>query len=110
MLGVLAVPCTDSGSKQEKYAHTYTEFSTAKVIWDEDNLGNYQHAAANVLTEFESFFPAPEYIPLKCQLYSDLLVRCAEIFLEIKPPQSPKKYKHPPQLQQAWQHLWKCFT
>ena len=110
VLGVLAVPCTDSGSRQEKYAHTYTEFSTAKVIWDEDNLGNYQHAAANVLTEFESFFPAPEYIPLKCQLYSDLLVRCAEIFLEIKPPQSPKKHKHPPQLHQAWQHLRKCFT
>ena len=66
VLGMLAVPCADSGSRQEKYSHTYTEFSIAKVMWDEDNLEKYQHAAASVLTEFESFFPTSEYIPLKC--------------------------------------------
>ena len=105
VLGMLAVPCADSGSRQEKYSHTYTEFSIAKVIWDEDNLGKYQHAAASVLTEFESFFPTSEYIPLKCQLYSDLLVRSAKLFLETKSPQQPSQQKHPPQLHQAWQHL-----
>ena len=80
------------------------------MIWDKDNLCEYQNKAAEVLTHYESFCPAPEFIPLKCQLYSDLLVQCAENSLETKSHQPAKKGKPPPQLQQAWQHLKKCFN
>ena len=110
VLGELTIPCADSGSRQEKYTHTYTDFSPSKVVWDEDNLSNYQDAAARVLTEFESFFQAPEYIPLKCQLYSDLLVKSAELFVETRSHKSRSKHQHSPQIHQAWQHLRKSFN
>ena len=63
-----------------------------------------------LLQECEAFFPTPEFIPLKCQLYSDLLVRTAEICLDCKPDQTTKrKVKPSPQVHQAWKHLEKTF-
>ena len=63
----------------------FTDFIQPRVIWDEADLENYQSVAAEVLSEFESFFQNPEFIPLKCQLYPDLLVKTAEIFVGTNP-------------------------
>ena len=38
----------------------------------------YQKKAASFLTSAESFFNDPEFIPLKCELFSNLLVQSAE--------------------------------
>jgi hypothetical protein len=55
-----------------------------KLIWDENNLDEYQAATSKVLSEYESLFKTPEFIPFKWQLYWDQLVKTAEIFLETK--------------------------
>ena len=86
------------------------DFNKSKLIWDEENIKKYQAAAAKVLLEYQSLFPTPEFIPLKCQLYSDLLVKASELCLDIK-PNKPKKNLHPShELQQAWMHLKKAFN
>ena len=106
---ILAVPCAVEVCKQVKHNHTYTEFSQTRVIWKEENIGEYQRLAAKALSEYESFFHTPEFIPLKCELYSELLVKSSEVCLETKPSIIPKKKKHSPRIHQAWQHLQRTF-
>ena len=105
----LGVPCTEQACRQENFSHTYSDFNQSRVIWKDENIGDYQRLAGKTLTEYESFFPTPEFIPLKCQLYSDLLVKSAEVCLDTKPDKADKKRKHSPQVHQAWQHLRKTF-
>ena len=106
----VTVPSSDQSTKKEKYSHTYSAFAPSRVVWTEDNLSEYQRTAAKVLSEFEEFLPAPELIPLKCKLYSELLVKAAEICFETKQPKATKKARHPQQLHHAWKHLEKCFN
>ena len=104
----LRVPCADlGGNRAEKYGHTYTDFTQPRVLWSQSNLCQYQDAAAKILSDFEAFLPTPEFIPLKCQLYSDLLVKAAELSLASKPSKPEKKAGTHPQVHQAWQRLQK---
>ena len=80
VLATLLIPSSDDTKRSEKYSHTFTDFIQPRVVWDGDDLDEYQTNAADVLTEFESFFPTPEFIPLKCHLYSDLLVKTYQTF------------------------------
>ena len=80
---------------QEKYSHTYTDFNQAWVVWDKERVGDYQDLTAKVLSEYEAYFPTPEFVPLKCQLYSDLLVKAADISLDTTPPHRPTKKSKP---------------
>ena len=110
VLGGLTVQGGVRDSMVEKYSHTYTDFSYQKIIWNKNGLEDYQKVAGNILTELEAYFPTPEFIPLKCQLYSDILVKAAETTLEKKSKNPPYKQRFPRQLHQAWQHLRKCFN
>ena len=103
------VPSAAQAPRQEKYSHTYSDFTNLRVRWNEENLAEYQITAAKVPSESEAFFHSPEFIPLKCQLYSDLLVKTAEICLPTSPCQPARKSKPSPQLHLAWQHLRKSF-
>ena len=73
----------------------------------------YQDTVAKVLTEYENIFPLPEHIPLKCELYSSLIVKSAEITMGTRP--STKKSKNnlknkpSPTLHKLWQKLKKLF-
>ena len=91
------------------YTHTYTRFEQAKIIWNEENVQDYQHLAGQVLADFEEFFPTPEFIPLKCQLYSDLLVRSADLTMDTRPLPTPNKFRSSPRIHNAWAHLRKYF-
>ena len=106
----LKVVCPDQSTNQEKYTHTYTDFEQPRIIWDEKYLESYQNTSDKVLQDYESLFNSPEFIPLKCQLYSDLLVKSAELCFPRKSnPPAVRKSRPPPKVHQAWKHLDKCF-
>ena len=75
----LILPSSGKTSKQDRFIQTYTPFRPTKILWDKTNLENYQKIAEEALQKYENIFNSPEYIPLKCQLYSDLLVKSAEL-------------------------------
>ena len=94
-----------------KFSHTYTKFDQLRVNWDDQNLDKYKHITDEVLLEFDKMFPLPQHIPLKCELFSNLLVKCAELSLVTKHiDRIPKKNKKSsPILHHTWQVLRKCF-
>ena len=58
---------------------------------------HYQTVVKKALLDYETFFEGPEFIPLKCQLYSELLVRAAELSSHIQNEKSVShKNIHPP--------------
>ena len=93
------------------YSHTYTDFTRKKIIWNPDKLSKYQELAATALIKYEAMFPLLDHIPLKCELYSRLLVRAAEMSLDTKPASiSSRKVRKPSlHVHQAWQKLRKAF-
>ena len=105
----LVTPSTEQAPKHEKYSHTYTDFKKSCLVWNKDNLPKYQAMAGKLLSECDSYFPTPDFIPLKCQLYSDLLVRASEISLDTRPNSKVKKHQYRQKIHQAWQHLQKVY-
>ena len=95
------------------YSDTFTDFTQEKVIWDTTKLAMYQDTVALALTQYDAMFPLPEHIPLKCELFSNLLVKSGEMTMELKPVKkknkSRMKLKPSPSLHQAWQKLQKAF-
>ena len=74
----LVLPAAAQVCSKEKYSYTYQDFLQSKVIWEEEKIGDYQNLTTKILSGYESYFPTPEFIPLKCQLYSELLGKAAE--------------------------------
>ena len=111
LVSTLQVKETVSSTGHSKYAHTYTKFDQLRVNWDNQDLGRYKHITAEVLSVYENMFPLPQHIPLKCELFSNLLVKCAELCLVTKyTDKNPKKSKKSSFiLHQAWQVLQKRF-
>ena len=109
VLCTLITPRTRQPCTVERFSHSYTDFRQAKLRWEEDRIPKYQALAGKLLSECESYFPSPEFIPLKCQLYSDLLVKAAEVSVDISTTSPAKRAKYPPILHQAWQHLSKMY-
>ena len=54
---------------------------------------NYQEQAGEFLTQAEAIFNQPEHIPLKCELYSNLLVNAAKNCLETITSSNKKSVK-----------------
>ena len=110
--GVLQVPHLKTADTTSQYEQTYTDFKQRKVVWDTTNLTKYQEAAARALVEYERLFSMPEHIPLRCELYSRLLVKSAELSMDTKSVkrQSGLKQKPPHVLHQAWLKLRKHFN
>ena len=90
---------------------SYTDFNQQKVVWDVANLNQYQATTDMVLSEYDYRFPLLEHIPLKCELFSRLLVRAAELTLESKPAKTSarKRTKPSPTLHKAWLKMRKAF-
>ena len=113
---LLQIPDTATNPPGADYSDNYTDFNQQKVIWETDKLEKYQHIAAMALTEYDTMFPLPEHIPLKCELFSNLLVRSAEISMPTKlaGKKAKKKNKTSPLLHRAWSEMrrkfnaWKC--
>ena len=101
---------------ENRFLHTYTPFVVKQVCWDDvEQIQTYKHLTNEVLKEMEKFFSNQECIPLKCKLYSDLLVSCAEHALPCQGSQTkPKTKKFNPQRfsfrqNRAWQQFNKSY-
>ena len=92
LLSVLAISLSSS-EQGSKYSDTYEEYNRAKVIWNKSDTGQYQEYTDRALSLSESLFPDPELFPLKCELYSHLLVNCAVSTCLTRQPQSQSSYK-----------------
>ena len=110
ILATLSMPILVQPHKQSKYKHTYTEFKQTRVIWPQVQSPEYQSLAEKALLDCERYFPTSEFLPLKCQLYSDLLVKAAELSLDTKPSQVKAKPRPAPQVHHAWKHFRKYFN
>ena len=75
LLSVLSIPSTPPVTST--YSGTYEEYRRSKVDWSGSDNNTYQDYADSILVLAESWFPDPEFIPLKCELYSRLLVNSA---------------------------------
>ena len=64
---------------------------------------------AKILQDYEAIFATDDFIPLKCQLYSELLVKSAEICFKSRSSVPKRKTKHPPSVHQAWK-IWTSHT
>ena len=107
---LLEIPVSTGCDQGTDYGHTFTDFTQQRIVWDVDNLQNYQHTAATALAEYEEIFSLPEHIPLKCELYSSILVRSAELCLASKPAPKPGRRKKPSMsVHKAWLHLRKSY-
>ena len=69
---------------RSKYEQTYTKFNRRKVVWKEEYIADYQALSSKALSDALDFWDSPEYIPLLCSLFSNLLVKAAELVFEVK--------------------------
>ena len=107
----LQFPATGSNVTSNLYSHTYTNFSRKKIIWNQAHIEQYQQTAGNILTLYDDIFSLPEHIPLKCELFSTLLVKAADLCMESRCDKTRKKKAKPShQLHSAWQQLEKTFS
>ena len=87
LLSVLAISLS-STVQDSKYSDTYEEYNRAKVAWNQSDIKLYQEYTDTVLSLAEAVFPDPELFPLKCQLYSHLLVNSAVSTCAVRQPSS----------------------
>ena len=65
-----------------KYKQSYSSFNRKKVTWNKINIMEYKRLTNESLSQASSFWKDPEATPLLCVLYSDLLVKCADLASE----------------------------
>ena len=78
---------------ENQYDHTYTPFIVKQILWNDENIKAYKLSSNGILKEMEETFNDPEFIPLKCELYSKLLVTCAEKTVKVKPTKAKTTQK-----------------
>ena len=108
----LQLPLQQINDKTSKYDQSYSDFNHKKIVWTKNNLVKFQELAAMALTKYEKLFSLPEHIPLKCDLFSRLLVKAAEMSMDVKSDKKRLKFrsKPSPALHQAWLKLRKYFN
>ena len=75
---VLSIPDSDvHRDKATLHTSTYTEFDRVKINWEKSEISHFQDKAGSLLSQAEDCFTGSQYIPLKCELYSKLLVNAA---------------------------------
>ena len=75
VFATLLVPGANHTSGLEKYSHTYSDFTQTRVIWDENNLDDYQadqRFFSNTNTQGGAIWP-PQcilfFLPLKFEFF-----------------------------------------
>ena len=68
---------TRMNMEESVYANTYTEYERTRIQWDGSDIRQYQGMSDILLSKAEAFFQNSEHLPLKCKLYSKLLVKAA---------------------------------
>ena len=83
------------------YSSTYTDFNQTHIVWDKARLSEYQSRAGAALSDALDFWNIPEGIPLLCSLFSQLLVKCAEMTFECKSSAKSSGFKKSRRLEKA---------
>ena len=65
-----------------KYQHTYSSFDKKKVTWNKIDIPKYKRLTDEALRHAAVFWKDPEATPLLCVLFSELLVKCADLSSE----------------------------
>ena len=86
---ISVLKCEDHSS--DKFSNTYTDFIRKKVTWEESKIPEYMETTDLALSEASEYWNVPEAIPHLCSLYSNLLVRSAEILMETKDSNKSQK-------------------
>ena len=96
IIGTISLPSTCKPSIEPDYSSTYTPFVKSKPVWSENGMIGYQTESAEILRKLAEQFNQPEFIPLLSELFSKMLVLCAENNFEtIKPKMKTSKPKKP---------------
>ena len=84
LLCILKVTTSSENSSKSKFNQTYTDFNEKRVIWEKSRVPEYQNLAELALKDALNYWRCPEAIPLLCSLFSQLLVKCADMTFETK--------------------------
>ena len=96
IIGTISLPSSCKPSNEPDYSSTYTPFVRSKPVWSENGMIGYQTESADILKKLANQFNQPEFIPLLSELFSKMLVICAENNFEtIKPKMKTSKLKKP---------------
>ena len=100
-----------SVTNESLFSHTYKPSEIKHVVWDAGDTTRYRAETDIALKSMEIAFNSPEFVPLKCELYSRLLVNCAEKTFKVKQTQTSKSksIKFSKQQNQAWTQFDKSF-
>ena len=70
-------------------------FDRTKVSWNKINVLEYKQLTNEALSQASAFWKDPEATPLLCVLYSELLVKCAELASKARLPNSKSTNRKP---------------
>jgi hypothetical protein len=84
-----------NSEQSSTHSDTYSDYNRVKVLWEKSDISQYQVLAGSFLSQAESYFDSQEYIPLKCNMYSNLLVTAATSTCAVK---ESKPYRSKPKL------------
>ena len=102
--------------KGGKFTHTYSDFKREKIVWDDVNLEQYKEMSSAALVRANKFFNTAECIPLKYELFSNLLVSAAKLCsyskpkkkIPIQPPGISGNLRKAKMLYKKNFQIWKC--
>lgn len=84
LLCSIQVPCNAGNDNNTQYSDTYTMFNQNRLVWDSSGLAQYHKLAGDALSDALHLWNVPEGIPLLCSLFSELLVKCADMSFDSK--------------------------
>ena len=90
LLSSLKIQVAPGNTNPSLYVDTYTKFDQKHIIWEKSKIKKYQNLAGAALSDALDYWNFPEAIPLLCSLFSQLLVKCAEMTFHTKQT-CPKK-------------------
>ena len=61
----------DEPKETAEFSGTYSKFNQKRIIWDTKKMNDYQSMSSDFLSKCNEMFPNPEFIPLKCSMYSN---------------------------------------
>ena len=103
IMGTFKFNHVNQANDSTDYAHTYEDFNPKRVLWKENEM--YENLTYDVLSKLLNCFDQPEHLPCLAEMFSNMIVMCAEKCYQSV---EKKKFKYrpqpfSPQLRQAYQ-------
>ena len=97
VIGEISLPIntTIEENSETDYTKTYTDFEKKRPLWTSDGKEAYQREVGEKLGEVLENFSDPEHVPVMTAIFSEVMVKSAELNFEVKVPKSNKVRKSP---------------